>query len=118
MQYRNLIPAPVNRASAGGWLYKHQWISCQKNKPSTSMTHATYKSKLRSVMGSFMHPWLEKWVAIGFVVVYYTGMPTHLVQELNVGTVVVEDKSSTSSLYPLQLPFFCFKEKGPRPCSI
>ena len=36
-----------------------------------------------------MHPCSGNWVAIGCAVVYYTGLPMHLVQELNVGTVAV-----------------------------
>ena len=35
-----------------------------------------------------MHACPVIWVAIGRVVVYYAGMPTHLGQELNVSTVV------------------------------
>ena len=34
-----------------------------------------------------MHPCLEYWVTIGREVVFLPGLPTHLVQELNVGTV-------------------------------
>ena len=29
LQYSHLIPAPVDRASAGAWLYKYLWITCQ-----------------------------------------------------------------------------------------
>ena len=52
------------------------------NKQSTSMTHAAGESKLCSVLRSSIHPWQSYvWVCI---------MPellTHLVQELNIGTV-------------------------------
>ena len=34
-----------------------------------------------------MYPCPGNWVAIEHTVVYYAGLPTHLVQELNVGTV-------------------------------
>ena len=30
LQYRHLIPAPVDRTSVIGWLYKHPLIICQK----------------------------------------------------------------------------------------
>ena len=30
IQYRHLIPAPVDQTSAIAWLYKHPWITCQK----------------------------------------------------------------------------------------
>ena len=36
-----------------------------------------------------MHPCPGNWVAIGCVVMYHAGLPTHLVQELNVSTVSV-----------------------------
>ena len=39
LQYIHLIPAPVDRTSANDWLKKHAWITCQKQKPSTSTTH-------------------------------------------------------------------------------
>ena len=35
VQYRHLIPAPVDRMSVSAWLYKHPWISCQR----ISQTH-------------------------------------------------------------------------------
>ena len=71
LQYRNQIPAPVDRLSAIAWLYKHPWLTCQKNKQSTPKTHVICKSKLRSVLRSSMHPWPGSLVAIGRVVVYY-----------------------------------------------
>ena len=55
-----------------------------KNKPNTSMTHAVFESKERSVVRSSM---LRELVAIGHAVVYYAQLPTYLVQELSVGTV-------------------------------
>ena len=54
---------------------------------SISMTHVVSESKLRLVVRSCMHPCPGNWVAIGHAVVYFAQAPTHLVQELNVGTV-------------------------------
>ena len=71
VQYRHYILATVDRTSASAWFYKHPFITCQKNKPSTSIGHVACKSKLRSGVRSFMHPWPEKWVVIGHAVVYY-----------------------------------------------
>ena len=56
LQYRHLIPAPVDRTFLSAWLYKHPWIICQKNKPNTLMTHEACDSKLRSVVRPSMHP--------------------------------------------------------------
>ena len=69
LQYRHLIPAPVVRTSASTWFYKRPWITCRKNKPSTSMTHVACESKLHSFVRLPMHPWPGNWVAIGHVVV-------------------------------------------------
>ena len=30
VQYRHLIPAPVDRTSASAWLHKQPWITCRK----------------------------------------------------------------------------------------
>ena len=30
VQYRQLIPAPVDRTSVSSWSYKHAWTKCQK----------------------------------------------------------------------------------------
>ena len=46
LQYRKLIPAPVDRPSASAWLNKRTWMTCQKYQPSTSMTHVTCKQSL------------------------------------------------------------------------
>ena len=51
------------------------------------MTHVHCESKLRSIIKSSVHPCHGNWVAIEHTVVYYARQPTHLVQELNVGTV-------------------------------
>ena len=52
------------------------------------MTHVASESKLRSVVMSSMHPCPGNWVAIGGSFANnMAGLPTHLVQELNGGTV-------------------------------
>ena len=33
LQYRHLIPAPVDRTSVSAWLYKHPGTTCQRNIP-------------------------------------------------------------------------------------
>ena len=71
IQYRHLIPAPVDRTSASDWLCYHAWIIGQKNKPSTATTQVACESKLRSVVRSSMHPCPENLVAIGRAVVNY-----------------------------------------------
>ena len=58
LQYRHLIPAPVDRTSAVA-------------KPSTSMTHVAWESKLCSLVRPSMHPCPGNWIAIGRAVVYY-----------------------------------------------
>ena len=55
---------------------RHPRITSQKNKPSTSMTHVACDPKLRSVVGQS-----------GVRSCVMLGLPTHLVQELNVYTV-------------------------------
>ena len=60
IQLRHSNPAPVDRMSASAWLHKHPWMTCWKNRPSTSMTHITCESKLCSVMMSSMHPYSGK----------------------------------------------------------
>ena len=63
------------RTSGSAWLYKHQWITCQKNKPNKSITYVTCDSKLRSVLRSGtcgrIHAQTGNWVAIGRAVVHY-----------------------------------------------
>ena len=44
-------PAPGDRSSASGWLYKHLWITCQK-----SQAYQSCGSELRSVVRLSMHP--------------------------------------------------------------
>ena len=42
LQYRQLIPARVDRTSASVCFYKLPWMTCYKNTPSTSMTHVAW----------------------------------------------------------------------------
>ena len=47
LQYRHLVPAPVDRTSGSTWLYKHRWIACKENEPDTLMTHvATFSCEV------------------------------------------------------------------------
>ena len=79
IQCRHLVPAPVKQTSAIAWLYNHPWITCFKNKPSTSVAHdVDCKSKQRSVVRSGVQLCIMPW------------LPTHLVQELNASTVAIE----------------------------
>ena len=71
VQYRHSIPAPVDRTSASALFYKHLLITCQKNKPSSSMTHVACESKLRLVLRSSLHPWPESFVESERTVLYY-----------------------------------------------
>ena len=71
VQYRHLIPTPVDQASASAWLYKHTWILCQQNKTSTPMNYVACESKLLSFVRSSMHPCQENVVATGRAVVCY-----------------------------------------------
>ena len=72
LQYIHLNPAPVDQTSARAWLYKHSSIAGQNNKLNPSMTEEACKSKLRSVVCSFMHPSPGNWVEVRRTVVYYT----------------------------------------------
>ena len=89
LQYKHLIPSPVDRTSASAWLYKHLWITYQKHKPSTTMTHVASELKLRSIERLFMHPCQETGWQFGVWSCIMPGLPRYLVQELNAGTVHV-----------------------------
>ena len=56
------------------------------NKPSTSMTHVAWET---ATFRSSMHPCVGKCVVIGHASCIMPRLPTHSVQELNVGTVLV-----------------------------
>ena len=56
LQFRGLIPAPVDQVSASAWLYTHPWTTCQRNKPGISMTCVACESKLRLVLRSSLMP--------------------------------------------------------------
>ena len=65
VQHRHLIPVPVYWTFANAWLYKHQLVTCQRNKRSTSVTHATFNCE-------FIHVSMPgNCVAIGHAVMYY-----------------------------------------------
>ena len=51
------------------------------------MTHVACESKVYSVVRSFIHPWPKTGLQSDVRSCIMLGMPTHLVQELNVGTV-------------------------------
>ena len=89
-QYRQLIPAPINRRSACAWLYRHPWIICQKDKPNASITHIPCETKLCSVIRletcGRIHALETGWQS-GVRSCIIPGLPTHLVQELNASTV-------------------------------
>ena len=67
VQYRHLIPAPVDRTSACDWSFKHLWITYQR----WTKHRVACDPKLRLIVRSFMHPCPGNWVAIGRAVVYY-----------------------------------------------
>ena len=72
IQYRHLIPAPVDRTSASAWLYKKPMNNISNNKLRILILHITCESKLRSVVRSSVHPCSGHWVAIGRAVVYHS----------------------------------------------
>ena len=86
-QYRHLIPAPVDRTFASAWLYKHQWIECPKNKPSTSTANAALYQIHVQLWGHLRFHAQKTWWRSGMRSCTKPGLPTHLVQELNDGTV-------------------------------
>ena len=99
IQYRHLIPAPVDRTSASFWLYKHPWVTCQKisqthqydpyiyfffqvlfyfppsnrhvNKQGTKDWPIYLANQSYVRLGG--HPSLVNWVTIGRAVVCYAG---------------------------------------------
>ena len=52
LEYRHLIPAPIDRTSASAWFYKHTWMTCQKkqakhaNDPRSSQVKATFSCEV------------------------------------------------------------------------
>ena len=92
-EYRHLIPAPVRGTSTSAWSYKHPWIVCLNTKPSTPVTlDIACKSKLRSVVRSGIcaghnHTQItERQSRVRSCSM--PKLPTHLMQELNAGTVL------------------------------
>ena len=74
VQFRHLIPAPVDRTSFSARLYKHTWIKSHQNKPSTFnyprslRIRATFSCYVRDL---WSHPCPRNWLAIGRAVVYF-----------------------------------------------
>ena len=91
VQWRHLIPAPVNRTSVSDWLYKRSRIKRRKRLATHINDPRNCVSKLRlSVAYSRIHARL-KLAAIECAVVYVIpGLPARLEQELNTGTVDME----------------------------
>ena len=78
------VSAPVDQTSTSSW------ITLNENKPSTSMAHVAGvagRSKLRSVVRSCIHAQETGWQSDVRSRIM-PGLPTHLVQELNVCTVI------------------------------
>ena len=87
-QYSHSNPAPGDRMYASVCLYRHSWIACQKiTQPHQWPTYVTCKSKLR--FEAIHAPMHGNWVASGVRCSISPGLPTHLVQEVYVGTVHV-----------------------------
>ena len=116
-RYRHLIPAPVYRTFASIWLYKHLWIVFQKYNPSTSMTHIFCESKVYLVVKSFMQ-FTQHTKKIRRQLGVRSSI-THLVQELNVGTVQIHNCSSIlidqpiSTFHGAEILDFLFKCQMP-----
>ena len=88
VQYRHVIPAPVDRTSDSVWFNKYPEITCQNNKPIISMTRVAFELKQLSVMRSSMNPCPGNWM--GMQLCNMPVLPMHLVQELNVGIVPLQ----------------------------
>ena len=82
VQYRHLIPAPVDRTSGSAWLYKHPWITCQK----MSQTHWWPKNYFLLWGHACIFAQETGWQS-GMRSCIMPGLPTHLMQELNGSTV-------------------------------
>ena len=78
---------------ANAWSYIHPWIKCQNNKPSTPMTHVAGESKLHSIVRSGTSGGIncqETGRQLGVWLCIMSRLPTYLVQELSVGTVLTQ----------------------------
>ena len=49
------FPKISNPFHITAWLFKHPWITCQRQKPKIPMAHVAYESKIRSIERSSMH---------------------------------------------------------------
>ena len=91
VQYRHLISAPVDRTSASTG-YKTPMDNLSKDKPSTSLTQSSFRLKATiccTVSDLWSHLWPGNWMESGVQSCTLPGMPTHLVQELNAGTLYI-----------------------------
>ena len=90
LQCRHIISAPVDRMSASVWCYQHPWKTCQKLRPSLSLTNVACELKLRSVFRSWTYGCIhfqETGSQSAVRPCIMSGLPEHLVQEINFGTV-------------------------------
>ena len=67
--------------------HKRSCITCHEINQAHKLTRVVCESKLHSVVRSSMQPCQGNWVTIGRACIM-PRLPTHLVQELNAGTVV------------------------------
>ena len=99
IQYRHVIPAPLPRTSASDWLYKLLWMACQTQK----VKHINDPTKLANqryvqLWGPpYIHTQESGWRS-DVQSCITPGLPTHLVQELNAGTVDLYTQESTPIL--------------------
>ena len=107
LEYRHLIPAPVDRTSGSDWLYKQPWLTCQENKPSTSMAHIACTSKLRSAKVIHASMPRKNWWKSDVRSCILPGLPTHLVQELNDRSVELWQGCNMWPMVPFILPTHC-----------
>ena len=90
LQCRYLIPAPVNRMSVSAWLYKNTMDSMSKIKAKhiNDLHRLQIKASFSyEVSHAFMS--MKTWWSTGLWSCNMPGLPTHLVQELNVSTVPI-----------------------------
>ena len=78
----------TGRLPVPGCTNTHGWQV--KSKPSTSLIHVAWESKLHSVVRSFMHPWQGDYLVIGRTVVCYAWAAQAFGAEESVGTVYEE----------------------------
>ena len=86
LQYSHLIPTPVDLTFVSARLYKQPWIKYQKEKPSSIMNDprcfwikATFSWEVIDAQETGWQSGVQSCIM--------PRLPTHLVQDLNVGTV-------------------------------